>query len=123
MTVQVRFRRLVNLANRRLRELRMIAKGLRSIDHPIQAHIIPMRRCNLACAYCNEYDNFSDPVPLPEMIRRIDRLADLGTTLVTISGGETLLHPQLDNIIARIRSQGMLAGLITNGYLLTAERI
>src|SRR5690349_5771252 len=106
----IRFRRVLKAANRRARELRMIAKGLLSTSHPIQAHIIPMRRCNLACAYCNEYDNFSDPVPFPEMVRRIDRLAGLGTALVTISGGETLLHPQLDDIIGCIRSRGMLAG-------------
>jgi MoaA/NifB/PqqE/SkfB family radical SAM enzyme len=34
-----------------------------------------------------------------------------------------LLHPDLDDIIARLRHHGMLAGLITNGYLLNAERI
>lgn len=110
-------------AHRTLRELGMIAKGLISTDHPIQVHIIPMRRCNLSCAYCNEYDDFSDPVPLEEMHRRVDKLGQLGATLVTISGGETLLHPRLDDIIARIRSHGMIAGLITNGYLLTADRI
>jgi MoaA/NifB/PqqE/SkfB family radical SAM enzyme len=101
----------------------MIAKGVVSKDHPIQVHIIPMRRCNLSCAYCNEYDDFSQPVPIDEMCRRIDKLAALGATLITISGGETLLHPQLDDIIRRIRSHGILAGLITNGYLLTPQRI
>ncbi|HEV2988804.1 MAG TPA: radical SAM protein [Candidatus Angelobacter sp.] len=119
----IRFRRRVRAAHRTLRELGMIAKGLISTDHPVQAHIIPMRRCNLSCAYCNEYDDFSDPVALEEMYRRVDKLGELGATLVTISGGETLLHPQLDDIIARIRSHGMIAGLITNGYLLTADRI
>ncbi|HEY2106417.1 MAG TPA: radical SAM protein [Candidatus Binataceae bacterium] len=101
----------------------MIAKGLASTDHPILAHVIPMRRCNLACTYCNEYDDFSKPVPVEEMYRRLDRLADLGTTIVTISGGEPLLHPDLDLLIARIRSHGMIAGMITNGYLLVADRI
>ena len=122
-TMKPTFRRRLRAAGRRLRELRMVARGLISTSHPIQVHIIPMRRCNLSCTYCNEYDDFSDPVPLPEMYRRIDKLAELGTGLVTISGGETLLHPQLDDIIARIRSHGMLSGLITNGYLLTAKRI
>src|SRR6185369_9706470 len=65
----------------------------------------------------------SKPVPLDEMYRRLDRLAELGTTIVTISGGEPLLHPDLDGIISRIRSHGMLAGMITNGYLLTADRV
>ena len=101
----------------------MIAKGLASTDHPILAHIIPMRRCNLSCTYCNEFDDFSKPVPLDVMHARIDRLAALGTTIVTISGGEPLLHPELDQVIARVRHHGMLSGMITNGYLLTAERI
>lgn len=109
--------------HRRLRELRMLWKGLRSIDHPVQVHMVPMRRCNLACGYCNEYDDHSKPVPLEEMDRRVDKLAELGTTLITISGGEPLMHPDLEEIIRRIRSHGMLAGMITNGYLLVRERI
>jgi len=117
------FRRDFKAMQRRLREWRMIAKGLVSKDHPILAHVIPMRRCNLACAYCNEYDAVSQPVPLETMQRRLDKLADLGTTIITISGGEPLLHPELDEIIRHIRRRGMIAGLITNGYLLTAERI
>lgn len=109
--------------SRRWRELRLLMKGLASTDHPVQVHMVPMRRCNLSCAYCNEFDEVSAPVPLAEMERRVDKLATLGTTLVTISGGEPLLHPDLDAIIARIRTRGMLAGLITNGYLLVRERI
>ena len=110
-------------AKRRVRELWMICKALASTDHPVMAHIVPMRRCNLSCAYCNEYDDFSKPVPVETMYERIDRLGQLGTTIVTISGGEPLLHPDLDLIIARIRKRGIIAGMITNGYLLTAERI
>lgn len=101
----------------------MIAKGLVSTDHPVLAHIIPIRRCNLSCKYCNEYDAVSKPVPLETMFARIDHLAQLGTTIICISGGEPLLHPELDHIIGRVRSHGIIAGLITNGYLLTADRI
>jgi MoaA/NifB/PqqE/SkfB family radical SAM enzyme len=57
------------------------------------------------------------------MLRRIDRLAELGTSVITISGGEPLLHPELDEIIRRIRDRGCIATLITNGYLLTPDRI
>jgi MoaA/NifB/PqqE/SkfB family radical SAM enzyme len=57
------------------------------------------------------------------MLGRINRLAGLGTTIITISGGEPLLHPQLDDIIREIRHHGSMATLITNGYLLTRERI
>jgi len=116
-------RRRLLFYHRRFRELRMIAKGLLSTRHPVLAHIIPVRRCNLACGYCNEFDDHSKPVPTEEMFRRLDRLASFGTSIITISGGEPLLHPELDAIIGRIRHHGMIAGLITNGYLLTAERI
>jgi MoaA/NifB/PqqE/SkfB family radical SAM enzyme len=87
------------------------------------AHIIPIRRCNLACTYCNEYDDYSKPVPTGEMINRINQLADLGTSIVTLSGGEPLLHPELDDIIAQMNKRGVLACMITNGYLLVPERI
>jgi len=100
-----------------------IARALVSSEHPLLAHIIPIRRCNLVCEYCNEYDDFSPPVPIGEMSRRIDKLAELGTSVITISGGEPLLHPELDDIVRRIRRHGMVTGLITNGYLLVPERI
>jgi MoaA/NifB/PqqE/SkfB family radical SAM enzyme len=120
---KLQLRRTWKRALGRIRELRMIANGLRSTDHPVLAHIIPMRRCNLSCGYCNEYDDHSKPVPIETMYQRLDRLADLGTSIVTISGGEPLLHPELDLIVARIRRRGMIAGMITNGYLLVADRI
>jgi MoaA/NifB/PqqE/SkfB family radical SAM enzyme len=53
----------------------------------------------------------------------LDRLANLGTEIVTLSGGEPLLHPEVDDIVAGIRARGMVAGLITNGYLLQPVRI
>jgi len=106
-----------------MRELRMIARGALSARHPIMAHIIPIRRCNLACAYCNEYDDYSKPVPTEVMVARVNRLADLGTSILTLSGGEPLLHPDLDEIIAAMRRRGVLACMITNGYLLVPERI
>ena len=106
-----------------IRQARMVARAIKSKHHPILAHIIPMRRCNLSCAYCNEYDKVSDPVPTAEMLRRIEILAGMGTGIITISGGEPLLHPELDQIIAAIRSHGAIATIITNGYLLTPERI
>src|SRR6202023_3647113 len=89
----------------------------------ILVHIIPNRRCNLACTYCNEFDDFSKPVPLEEMKSRLDMLAGMGTSVITISGGEPLMHPEIDQIIRHIRSHGMIAGMITNGFLLDRKTI
>jgi MoaA/NifB/PqqE/SkfB family radical SAM enzyme len=116
-------RRRLTDVERNLRGAKEILRALVSTDHPLLAHLIPIRRCNLACKYCNEFDDYSKPVPLELMFARTDKLADLGTSVITISGGEPLLHPELDAIISRIRLRDMVAGMITNGYLLTADRI
>jgi MoaA/NifB/PqqE/SkfB family radical SAM enzyme len=109
--------------NRRLREARALARAFQWPHRPIVAQIIPTRRCNLSCTYCNEFDRTSDPVPLEDLRQRIDRLADLGTTIITLSGGEPLLHPEVDEIVRHIRRRGAIATLITNGYLLTPAMI
>jgi len=110
-------------AFRKVREVALVGRALAFTGHPVMAQIIPMRFCNLSCAYCNEYDKVSEPVAVEEMYRRIDHLGRLGTSIITISGGEPLTHPELDLVIRRIRRTGAIAGMITNGYLLNQERI
>src|ERR671919_1134911 len=107
----------------KMREASFISRALLSTRHPVLAHLIPMRRCNLACGYCNEYDHTSKPIDLEIVKGRLNRLGDLGTSIVTISGGEPMMHPELDQIIQHIRTRGMIAGLISNGYYFTPERI
>lgn len=120
---KVRLRRTLRFARTRVREVLRIGKALASTKHPFLVHVIPMRRCNLACGYCNEYDDVSKPVPIEEMKRRLDLLADMGTSIITISGGEPLMHPELEEVIRHIRRRGMIAGMITNGFLLSVKRI
>ena len=116
-------RKRVAKVRRTIHILRTLMVGMLWTDRPMLVHIIPMRRCNLACGYCNEYDNFSAPVPLDVMTRRIDQLADLGTGIITISGGEPMLHPDLFTMISHMRKRGIFVGLISNGYLLNEQRI
>src|SRR5688572_8971060 len=119
----VSVRRRILKARRTLRQTRMLVNAFRSPYQPVAAHVIPIRRCNLACSYCNEFDDHSRPVSTPDMLRRIDRLDDLGTGIVTFSGGEPLLHPDLDALIREVRVRGMIATVISDGYLLTRNRI
>src|SRR5258706_13018424 len=95
-SAKTRLRRRLRFVRTRARELKMIGKALISTKHPVLVHIIPMRRCNLDCGYCNEYDQVSKPVPIEEMKRRMDYLAAMGTTIITISGGEPLMHHELE---------------------------
>lgn len=118
-----RLRRQIPQGAARLYQGAQIARTLANTDHPLLAQLVVCRRCNLTCSYCNEYDRVSDPVPHDEIIRRIDRLAALRTRIVTLTGGEPMLHPRIEDQIAALRERNMIAGMITNGYFLQPERI
>ncbi len=115
--------RAASTISRKLRSAREFVRGLTHTAHPLLVQIIPIRRCNIDCGYCNEYDKVSAPVPTDVLKARIDKLGALGTSVVAFSGGEPMLHPDLDALIRHIRSHGMMAGLITNGYFLVPKRI
>jgi len=115
--------KLVTSVKRKARSAREFLRGLTHTAHPLLVQIIPIRRCNIDCGYCNEYDKVSPPVPTEILKKRIDKLAELGTSVVAFSGGEPMLHPELDDLIRHIRGRRMMAGLITNGYFLVPKRI
>src|SRR5688500_5729494 len=88
-------------------------------DRPLVTHLVITRRCNLSCGYCFEYDKVSQPVPLDVLKARIDHLAALKSVFVTLTGGESLLHPDAIELVRYVRDRGMTPFLNTNGYLLT----
>ena len=106
-----------------LRALRRGALALVDVERPFLAQVVVTRRCNLSCGYCNEYDDFSKPVPTDVVKARLDHLAKLGTLVVTLTGGEPLLHPQLDELVAHAVSHGMVCTMISNGYAFTRRWI
>lgn len=92
-------------------------------DRPLVTHLVITRRCNLSCGYCFEYDKVSQPVPLADLKARLDHLAKLGSVFVTLTGGESLLHPDVVELVRYARDLGMVPFLNTNGYLLTRQII
>jgi MoaA/NifB/PqqE/SkfB family radical SAM enzyme len=96
---------------------------LASPRRPLLVQLVVTRRCNLSCGYCSEYDAVSPPVDTELLERRIDHVASLGTLVLTLTGGEPLLHPKLDQLIARVSSHGIVCTMISNGYPLTKEWI
>jgi MoaA/NifB/PqqE/SkfB family radical SAM enzyme len=115
--------RTVAKLSRGARIARTLGRAALSTRHPVLVTLVVTRRCNLACGYCNEYDHVSQPVPTEALLARVDRLAEFGTSIVTISGGEPLLHPELERVVGHIRRRGMIATVITNGFPLTERRI
>lgn len=102
---------------------RFLSAALLSPPTPLLAQLVVTRRCNLACGYCNEYDNVSPPVPVDVLLKRVDHLAALKTATITFTGGEPLLHPKLEDLIRRARGHGMIVTMITNGFRLSRDRI
>jgi MoaA/NifB/PqqE/SkfB family radical SAM enzyme len=108
----------------RLRAARM---ALQLVDtlirrRPLYAQLIVTRKCNLSCGYCFEYDNVSPPVPLDTLKARIDALHRLGTFHVCMMGGEPLMHPEIDAVIAHASTKAQVS-ITTNGFLLGDELI
>jgi MoaA/NifB/PqqE/SkfB family radical SAM enzyme len=105
------------------RVARDIAQCLVQPYRPLMAHMVVTRRCNLSCGYCHEYDKSSAPVPLQELKARVDRLEELGCVFVTLTGGETLLHPEIADLVSYVCAAGMTPVMNSNGFLLNRERI
>ncbi len=108
-------RRAANLAS----GVRFLARAVGSRYTPLLAQVVVTRRCNLACGYCSEYDAVSPPVPLADLLAWVDHLASLRTASITLTGGEPLLHPELDQVVRAARAHGMIVTMITNGFRLT----
>src|SRR4051812_28397856 len=99
------------LPSRPITALTRGARMLLSPRRPLLVQLVVTRRCNLACGYCHEYDDVSPPVEAALLERRIDHAAALGTLILTLTGGEPLLHPRLDALVGRVASQGMVCTL------------
>jgi MoaA/NifB/PqqE/SkfB family radical SAM enzyme len=90
----------------------------RLLYSPFLAQMVVIRRCNLSCGYCNEYDSSSDPIPFDELCGRIDKIYELGAWSLELTGGEPLEHPQLVDLVKYARKKGFYQiELISNGYL------
>ena len=91
---------------------------------PFLAQLVVTRRCNLACSYCFEFDDHSDPVPTEILEARIKKLRELGTFGISLTGGEPTMHPDLPRLIRKCRELGFFrTGMITNGFFLRPELI
>ena len=91
---------------------------------PFLAQVVIIRRCNLSCGYCSEYDKVSDPIPVEVLEKRFRKLRSLGTFGISLTGGEPTLHSRLPQLIRKCRELGFFrTGMISNGFLLRPDLI
>jgi radical SAM protein with 4Fe4S-binding SPASM domain len=80
--------------------------------------------CNLRCRHCYASAGQARPDELStaEALNLIDRLSTWGVPILAFSGGEPLVRPDILELIARAKAQGMYVALATNATLLTKEK-
>ena len=79
-------------------------------------------RCNQNCKYCHRFLNIND-LTYDENIRILNNLENSGVTSITWTGGEALLLNGIDDLLKIAYNKGIKNKIITNGKLLTKERI
>ncbi|MFO0948503.1 MAG: adenosyl-hopene transferase HpnH [Planctomycetota bacterium] len=98
----------------------VLGKRLRGVKrYPLVVMLEPLFRCNLACAGCGKIQ-----YP-PHVLKRqlspqecFDAVEEAGAPIVSIPGGEPLLHPQIDEIVRGLVERKKYIYLCTNALLL-----
>ena len=87
--------------------------------YPLVLMLEPLFRCNLACAGCGKID-YPDEIlnkrlPLADALHAVD---ECGAPVVSIAGGEPLLHKELPEIVKGIVERRKFVYLCTNALLM-----
>jgi hopanoid biosynthesis associated radical SAM protein HpnH len=98
-------------------------KILRHKKFPLVVELEPLFACNLACAGCGKiqqpHDVLKKRMPVEQAVAAIE---ESGAPMVSIAGGEPLMHPQIDQIVAELVKRKKFVVLCTNA-LLVRKRI
>lgn len=105
-----------------------LLKGAKRVldSRPMYAQVVVTDDCNLTCDYCDEYTPGGPSVPLPELKTRIDKLDELGVLVYDLLGGEPLMHPGLNELVAHTKAKrggSNVVTVITNGFFLAEGMI
>lgn len=92
-------------------------EGLRTNKpRPVVAHVMPTDVCQHTCAFCSVQTREGDKLEIKQITTFLDQLVPLGLKAVIVSGGgNPILYPHFNEMIAEIHNRGLQIGLITNG--------
>ncbi|MDM8354846.1 radical SAM protein [Pandoraea communis] len=89
---------------------------------PLFAKWYVTSRCNLRCRHCY-LDDYSQKLPLHRMLHVADQLGDIGVRNVALLGGEPLIRDDLERIVQRLVTHGIVTRIATNGIFATPTRV
>ncbi len=90
---------------------------MRLVSHPVLCNYYLTYRCNATCGFCDIWERPSPYVTLENFRQNIRDLKALGVKVIDFTGGEPLLHRELDQLLREAKSQGMITTVTTNGLL------
>jgi hopanoid biosynthesis associated radical SAM protein HpnH len=86
---------------------------------PIIVELEPLYACNLKCAGCGKIQQpaalLKQRMPVDQAVAAIE---ESGAPMVSIAGGEPLMHPQIDEIVRQLLARGKIVFLCTNAVLM-----
>ncbi|KAB7732188.1 radical SAM protein [Rudanella paleaurantiibacter] len=98
---------------------------MRLVRHPVLCNYYVTYRCNATCGFCDIWERPSPYVTPENVAENLRDLRRLGVRVIDFTGGEPLLHRQLDGLLAEAKQQGFITTVTTNGLLYPkqAERL
>lgn len=87
---------------------------------PLTVSLTVTSRCNYRCIYCYGayYERKDKDLPTKVWLNLIDELADMGTRMIHLGGGEPLLRNDIEEIINKVKDKGIICRMNTNGALI-----
>lgn len=90
---------------------------MRLIHRPVLCNYYVTYRCNAACSFCDIWEKPSPYVTLENVRENLRDLKKLGVKVIDFTGGEPLLHRQIDVFLKEAKQMGFITTLTTNGLL------
>jgi MoaA/NifB/PqqE/SkfB family radical SAM enzyme len=98
---------------------------MRLVRHPVLCNYYVTYRCNARCSFCDIWEKPSPYITLRDVEKNLRDLRELGVQVIDFTGGEPLLHQQIDQFLKLAHDMGFITTLTTNCLLYPkwAERL
>ncbi|MEM6524534.1 MAG: radical SAM protein [Bacteroidota bacterium] len=90
---------------------------MRLISHPILCNYYVTYRCNAKCGFCDIWERPSPYVDLNSAEQNLKALKELGVKVIDFTGGEPLLHREIDQLLTLAKDLGFITTITTNCLL------
>lgn len=90
---------------------------MRLIKKPVLCNYYITYRCNATCSFCDIWEKPSPYINIDNFRENLKDLKKLGVKVIDFTGGEPLLHRELDLLLEETKKAGLLTTVTTNTLL------